>query len=140
MGAIRHVEVTHDPLNLAQLTDCVADASVGAVVIFSGNVRNHDHGRDVVSLEYEGHPTAQQVLEEVALEIGDEFDVAALAVAHRLGPIAVGEAALVAVVGSSHRDVAFAACTALVDRTKERIPVWKHQTFADGTSEWVNCA
>lgn len=140
MGAIRHVDVTAEPLDLAQLTAIVADASVGAVVAFSGNVRNHDHGREVTSLEYEGHPTARQVLADVATQICETFDVTAIAVAHRLGPIPVGEAALVAVVGSSHRDVAFAACSALVDLTKERIPVWKHQTFADGTSEWVNCA
>lgn len=140
MGAIRHVEVTTEPLDLARLTQMVTENSVGAVVSFSGNVRNHDHGRDVTSLVYEGHPSAEQVLQEVAESICERFAVTALAVAHRIGPIEMGEAALVAVVATSHRGDAFAACSALVDLTKERIPVWKHQTFADGTSEWVNCA
>jgi molybdopterin synthase catalytic subunit len=66
--------------------------------------------------------------------------VLAIAVVHRVGPIAIGESALVAAVSSAHREEAFAACTALVDLTKERLPVWKHQVFADGTDEWVNCA
>ena len=92
------------------------------------------------SLHYEGHPTAGRVLAEVAAEIDGRFDLIALAVAHRVGSIPIGESALVAVVSSMHRDTAFAACSALVDLTKERLPVWKHQVFEDGTDEWVNCA
>lgn len=112
----------------------------GAVVMFSGDVRDHDHGRAVTSLTYEGHPTAQSVLLEVAQQIAAEHPVLAIAVVHRVGPIAIGESALVAAVSSAHRGEAFAACSALVDLTKERLPVWKHQVFADGTDEWVNCA
>ena len=149
MGDIRLVEVVDRPLDLAAMQDLVADERAGAIVSFSGNVRDHDHGRDVASLTYEGHPTAEAVLKDVAAEIADQFDVIALAVAHRVGSLAVahrvgdlgiGDAALVAVVATAHRDQAFLACSALVDLTKERLPVWKHQVFADGTDEWVNCA
>ncbi len=112
----------------------------GAVVTFSGDVRDHDHGRSVASLTYESHPTAAAVLLEVAQQIAAEHQVLAIAVVHRVGPIAIGESALVAAVSSAHRQEAFVACTALVDLTKERLPVWKHQVFADGTDEWVNCA
>jgi molybdopterin synthase catalytic subunit len=118
----------------------VRDDRAGAVVCFSGNVRDHDHGRAVASLTYEAHPTADAVLKDVAQEIAARFDLVALAVAHRVGPIAIGEAALVAAVSAGHRGDAFAACAALVDLTKERLPVWKHQVFTDGTDEWVNCA
>ncbi len=138
--AIRHVEVTSSPLSVHALEAAVTDATVGATVTFNGIVRNHDHGREVTSLEYEGHPTAQRVLEDVAAELVERFEVTAIAVAHRIGSIQIGEAALVAVVAASHRGVAFDACAALVDLVKDRIPVWKHQTFTDGTSEWVNCA
>ena len=134
------MEVTSEPLDAFALEALVVDATVGATVTFNGVVRNHDHGRLVASLEYEGHPTAQRVLDEVAAEIAQSHPVTAIAVAHRVGPIPIGEAALVAVVGASHRGVAFDACSALVDLVKDRIPVWKHQTFDDGTSEWVNCA
>ena len=140
MGDIRLVEVVDRPLDLAAIQDLVADERAGAIVSFSGNVRDHDHGRDVVSLTYEGHPSAEAVLKDVAAEIDERFEVIALTVAHRVGDLAIGDAALVAVVATAHRDQAFLACSALVDLTKERLPVWKHQVFADGTDEWVNCA
>lgn len=140
MGEIRLAEVVDRPLDRGSIERLVADGRAGAVVSFSGNVRDHDHGRTVASLTYEGHPSAARVLEEVAREIGSRFDVIALAVAHRVGDLVIGDAALVAAVSTAHRAEAFRACEALVDLTKERLPVWKHQVFADGTDEWVNCA
>lgn len=140
VGEIRLVEVTEEVLDAPALEALVDDARAGAVVTFSGTVRDHDHGRSVSTLTYEGHPTAEAVLMEVAKEIDSRFDVIALVVVHRVGPIPIGESALVAVVASAHRGEAFAACHALVDLTKERLPVWKHQVFSDGTDEWVNCA
>lgn len=140
MGEIRLVEVVERELDAAEIEALVSDVRAGAVVSFSGNVRDHDHGRSVATLTYEGHPSAEAVLMEVAKEIDARFELVALAVAHRVGPIAIGEAALVAAVATAHRGEAFAACRALVDLTKERLPVWKHQVFTDGTDEWVNCA
>ncbi len=140
MGEIRRVEVTDCALDVHGLEVLVDDARAGAVVSFSGTVRDHDHGRSVSTLTYEGHPSAESVLAEVAKEIDARFDVIALAVAHRVGPIPIGESALVAAVATAHRGEAFAACQALVDLVKEKLPVWKHQVFTDGTDEWVNCA
>ena len=140
MGEIRLAEVGEHVVTSPALEALVADDRAGAVVSFSGNVRHHDHGRSVASLTYEGHPSAEAILREVAAEIDSRFDLIALAVAHRVGPIPIGEAALVAAVATAHRGEAFAACQALVDLVKERLPVWKHQVFADGTDEWVNCA
>ena len=140
MGEIRLVEVTEAVLDVDALEAMVTDPSAGAIVSFSGNVRDHDQDRPVASLTYEGHPSAAEVLAEVAAEIAARPEVIAVAVAHRVGPIAIGEAALVAAVATAHRQQAFTACADLVDLTKTRIPVWKHQVFADGTEEWVNCA
>ena len=140
MTQIRLVEIAEIPIGVSALESMVADDRAGAVVTFSGNVRNHDHGREVVRLTYEGHPSAARVLAEVADEIAAKFDLISLAVSHRIGDLAIGDAALVAAVASAHRDEAFRACAALVDLTKEKLPVWKHQIFADGTDEWVNCA
>lgn len=140
MTQIRLVEIAEIPIGVSALEGMVADDRAGAVVTFSGNVRNHDHGREVVRLTYEGHPSAARVLAEVADEIAAKFDLISLAVSHRIGDLAIGDAALVAAVASAHRDEAFRACAALVDLTKEKLPVWKHQIFADGTDEWVNCA
>ncbi|NGM14930.1 molybdenum cofactor biosynthesis protein MoaE [Verrucosispora sp. WMMA2044] len=131
--------VTDQPLDLAAHEAAVADPRAGAVVSFAGVVRDHDHGRSVVSLEYEGHPNAAKVLQEVADEIAADPDVYAVAVSHRIGPLAIGDVALVAAVSTAHRAAAFAACARLVDEAKARLPIWKRQVFTDGTEEWVNC-
>jgi molybdopterin synthase catalytic subunit len=140
VGVIRLAEVTDRPLDVSAMESLSADDRAGAVVTFSGTVRDHDHGRAVATLTYEGHPSAEDVLRSVAEQVAADFDIVSLAVAHRVGALAVGDAALVAVVTAAHRGDAFRACSALVDLTKERLPVWKHQVFADGTDEWVNCA
>ena len=83
---------------------------------------------------------ATRVIRAPQTYIAARFEVLTLAVAHRVGPLEIGDAALVAAIGTAHRGEAFRACEALVDLTKERLPVWKHQVFEDGTDEWVNCA
>lgn len=131
--------VTIAPVDVTALEALVADPSAGAVVSFGGIVRDHDDGRSVTMIEYVGHPSAQSVLEQVAADVAARTDVEALAVAHRLGPLQVGEAALVVAVSAAHRQEAFAAAALLVDEVKDRLPVWKRQQFADGTDEWVAC-
>jgi molybdopterin synthase catalytic subunit len=140
MTDVRRADVVHEPISVQEVVALVTDRAAGAVVSFSGDVRDHDHGRDVAHLEYEGHPTAAAVIAEVAADIAKRHDIIAIAVVHRIGPLQVGESALVAAVSAAHRGEAFAACSELVDETKHRLPVWKHQVFADGTDEWVNCA
>ncbi|MBM2616933.1 molybdenum cofactor biosynthesis protein MoaE [Actinoplanes sp. LDG1-06] len=132
-------EVLDAPLDLAAHEKAVADPRAGAVVSFQGVVRDHDHGRGVTLLEYEGHPNAAAVLREVAAEIAADPDVYAVAVSHRVGTLAIGDVALVAAVSTAHRAAAFAACARLVDEAKARLPIWKRQVFTDGTDEWVNC-
>ena len=134
------VFVGTDPLDPDFLRSRVAHRSAGATALFTGDVRDNDHGRSVTSLTYEAHPSAESTLHEIAAEVLTEFDLIGVAVAHRHGMIPIGEAALVAACSARHRDAAFEACGALVERTKARIPIWKHQVFADGSDEWVNCA
>jgi molybdopterin synthase catalytic subunit len=140
MSSVRRADVVAEPIADADLRALVADPSAGAVVTFSGDVRDHDHGHVVASLDYEAHPTASSVIAEVAAEVAARHDVVALAVSHRTGALGIGDAALVAAVSAVHRGTAFAACADLVDTVKDRLPVWKHQVFADGSDEWVNCA
>jgi molybdopterin synthase catalytic subunit len=133
------VQVIDQALDLAAHEQAVTERRAGAVVSFQGVVRDHDHGRGVDLLEYEGHPSAEAVLREVAAEIAADPDVYAVAVSHRIGRLAIGDVALVAAVSTAHRVAAFAACARLVDEVKARLPIWKRQVFADGTEEWVNC-
>jgi molybdopterin synthase catalytic subunit len=139
MTTIAIADVLDSPLDLAAHEKAVADARAGAVVSFQGVVRDHDHGRGVTLLEYEGHPSAAAVLREVAAEIAADPDVYAVAVSHRVGTLAIGDVALVAAVSTAHRAAAFAACARLVDEAKARLPIWKRQVFTDGSDEWVNC-
>lgn len=132
--------VTQESLDLAAHLAATSDAHAGAVVSFSGAVRDHDGGRVVTALEYHAHPTAQQVVADIAAEIAARDGVIAVAVSHRIGMLAIGDVALAAAVSAAHRGEAFAACTDLVDEVKHRIPVWKRQVFADGTDEWVGSA
>jgi len=140
MAVVRIARVTTDVITVDELIAAVRDRTAGATVTFCGDVRSIDHDREVSALTYEGHPTAEQSLRDVADEISAKYPIIALAVAHRVGPIAIGESALIAAVSAQHRGEAFEACTELVEQVKARIPVWKHQVFADGTEEWVNCA
>jgi molybdopterin synthase catalytic subunit len=141
MTAVQPVlcRVTTAELSVDEHLTAVAGASSGAAVVFSGVVRDHDHGRPVASLEYVGHPSADEVLRACLDEIASDPLVHAVAVSHRLGELKIGDAALVAAVAAAHRAEAFAACARLVDLVKERLPIWKRQVFADGTDEWVNC-
>ncbi|OBF32148.1 molybdenum cofactor biosynthesis protein MoaE [Mycobacterium sp. ACS1612] len=140
-AVVLRVELTDHPIELSDYEALVAHESAGAVVGFAGVVRDHDGGRHVTRLEYSAHPAAQQTLEEVAAEIAAEATgVRAIAVSHRIGTLQIGDAALVAAVAADHRAAAFDTCARLVDTVKARLPVWKHQFFADGSDEWVNSA
>lgn len=136
---IRIAEISETPIDVDAVTTLVDDDRAGAVVTFVGAVRNHDGGRNVVSLDYSGHPSASDVIREVAEEFVDHDGVHAIGVVHRVGELAIGDVAFLVVVAASHRKQAFTCASDLVDRGKEMLPIWKHQHFADGTSEWSNC-
>jgi molybdopterin synthase catalytic subunit len=132
-------EMSGQPLDVAAHEAFVARPGAGATVVFCGVVRDRDAGREVVELEYEAHPTAADVLAEIAAKFATGPDVLAVAVSHRFGHLDVGDVALVAAVCTPHRREAFDTCARLVDEVKHRLPVWKRQVFSDGSDEWVNC-
>ena len=134
-----HAEVTDRPIDVAAHATAVEGSSSGAVVTFAGVVRNHDGGRPVTSIEYVGHPTAAAVLARLVAEVTAGSQAEAVAVSHRVGPLEVGEAALVVAVAGVHRGEAFATAMQLVDEVKRQLPVWKRQIFPDGSDEWVAC-
>ena len=131
--------VRDQTLDAVRVAGLVSDDRAGATVTFTCVVRNHDHGRAVTGIEYVGHPSADAVLAEIAAEFTGREGVHAVAVEHRIGTLAVGDLALVAAVSASHRAQAFSTCSELVDRVKEKLPIWKRQLFTDGTAEWSNC-
>jgi molybdopterin synthase catalytic subunit len=141
MTRIVRAAITEDTLQLTEHEDLVGHEAAGAVVGFAGVVRNHDGGREVIRLDYSAHPHAERILFEVLAAVAAEAPgVRAVAASHRIGTLGIGDAALVAAVSAEHREAAFITCARLVDAVKARLPVWKHQFFADGTDEWVNSA
>ena len=141
MTTVVRAALTDQPIDATEHEVLVAHHAAGAVVVFAGVVRNHDGGQTVTRLDYSAHPSAEQTLADVVAEIAaDCTGVRAIAVSHRVGTLHIGDAALVAAVAADHRRAAFDTCARLVDSVKDRLPVWKHQFFGDGTDEWVNSA
>jgi molybdenum cofactor synthesis domain-containing protein len=131
--------VTEETLSVEEHAQLVEDDAAGAVVTFAGVVRDHDGGKGVRDLTYEGHPSAGDVIADVVADLSARWTgVRAVAVSHRIGHLAIGDVALACAVAAEHRGQAFSACSDLVDEVKARLPVWKHQHFTDGTDEWVN--
>lgn len=139
-GADHRGLVREAPITATEAEAAVRQDDAGAVVVFEGRVRDHDHDRSVASLRYEGHPEADLILQEVVSQTRGLPGVLAATALHRVGELAIGELAFVAAVSAAHRGEAFAACAWLVDAVKDQLPVWKLQRFADGSEEWVNCA
>jgi molybdenum cofactor synthesis domain-containing protein len=137
---VLRADVVDEPIDVDALARRVEHNAAGAVVTFGGVVRDHDGGRGVQELEYTGHPSADEVIAEVAADIAARFEgVRALAVSHRIGLLKIGDVALGCAVAAEHRKQAFSACSELVDEVKRRLPIWKRQVFDDDTEEWVNC-
>ncbi|GAB3274837.1 molybdenum cofactor biosynthesis protein MoaE [Sinomonas notoginsengisoli] len=137
--------VSLEPLDEAAARRAVDAPDAGAVVLFSGVVRDHDEGRGVTRLSYTAHPTAEGTLRAVVGAVIREHSQAhgsperamRVWIAHRIGELAVGDAAFVCAVSAAHRGEAFRLCSDLVDRVKAEVPIWKEQFFDGGGSEWV---
>lgn len=133
------IKITYDPLDPEQITNQVRQDTNGAVVTFLGTTRIFSEGKRVVKLEYEAYEEmALKKLEEIRQEMRAEFDIEDVAIAHRIGPVDIGQISLVVAVASPHRKAAFLACHQIVDRVKETVPIWKKEVFEDG-SRWVAC-
>ena len=128
--------ITAEPIDRSAAETFVMTEADGALVVFEGVVRDHDHGESVHALDYEAHPDAQRFLADVCAEVADASGLRVAAI-HRVGALSVGDVALVAAVAAPHRAEAFAVCAQLVDLVKERTPIWKRQHLAEGTTEWV---
>ena len=128
--------ISEIPLDPAAVDAAVAGPEHGAVVLFTGVVRNHDGGQPVSALEYSAHPDAETFLRRCCEEVARESGLPVAAV-HRVGPLTVGDLAPVAAVAAPHRAEAFATCALLVERIKVEVPIWKRQHFDGGVTEWV---
>jgi len=134
---LRLIAVRTAELSVDEVRAAVADPGAGGIALFAGAVRDVDHDRPVTGLSYTAHPSATDELRRVAEVVAEKFPVLGIAAVHRVGDLAIGDLAVVVAVSCAHRREAFDACRALIDELKASVPIWKHQLFADGQSEWV---
>jgi len=132
------IQVTTAPLSERTVADAVEDAGAGAIVVFSGVVRDQTGGRRVKFLEYEAHaPMAEAKMREIAVAVRARWPaVKRIAMVHRIGRLEIGESSVMIAVSSPHRRHAFEACHFAIDTLKETVPVWKKEYFEDG-EVWV---
>ena len=135
------VAITSAALDLQELVHAVSQSGgLGAIATFIGIVRDHNLGRKVTHLEYEAYePLALKVLDQIRGEATAEWPGVRLAVHHRVGRIAIGEASIIIAAASAHRADAFASCRYVIERVKQIVPIWKHEFF-DGGEVWIEGA
>ena len=136
-GSDRHAVLVEDPPSLDRCIASVSSVESGGLVTFTGVVRRQSRGLIVERLEYEAYADmATKVMRELCDEIEAEIAGSRLAVEHRVGKLVVGDIAVVIAAAAPHRDEAFRACRAMIDRLKERVPIWKKEITPDG-AEWI---
>lgn len=133
--------ISADPINYIEIFNEFSHPNSGAVVLFSGEVRDNNKGKEVSHLEYEAYaPMAEKMIAEILDSAIKKWNLNQAACVHRIGMLAVSECAVVVITGAAHRAEAYTANQYIIDRVKNEVPIWKHEYFTDGTSEWgQNC-
>ena len=129
--------LTAEPLSLDAVVREVQRDEAGAVASFLGTVRNRSRDRDVLYLEYEAYEgMAEEVMAELARELGERHELLAVAIHHRIGRVEIGEPSVAIAVSSPHRAAALAACKEAIDTLKQTVPLWKKEVY-EGGEEWI---
>ena len=127
--------LSNEPLDLDSLLAETEDDSAGALVVFSGTIRNHHDSKSVDRLSYSAYaPIADTAIAEIEQEVKTKFGVSQCRIMHRIGDLEIGDIAIHCVVRSAHRGEAFEAAKYAIDTTKSRVPIWKEEHYSDGTS------
>lgn len=126
-----------EPLSIDAAYATVQDPACGGICLFVGTIRNHNKGETVTRLAFSSYdPMALKEMDGIAREARAEFDLHRVALHHRKGDLAIGDIAVIIAVSSVHRRAAFAGCEWVIDRLKERVPIWKKE-FLENGSYWV---
>ncbi|MBK7950304.1 MAG: molybdenum cofactor biosynthesis protein MoaE [Deltaproteobacteria bacterium] len=137
-GAVKRCTISERALDEAEVARRVEGPDAGGVVSFVGRVRNHARGHVIEHLVYEAYPEmAEREMEKIADEAAGQWPGTRVAIAHRVGRLEIGDAAVVVVAASAHRDAAFLACRHAIDTLKVRVPIWKREVATDG-AYWVD--
>lgn len=136
---MKRFSLSDEPFDTASLRAGLLDARAGAFAGFEGWVRDNHAGRVVTGLLYEAYAAlAETEGERILDETRERFDIVDVRCVHRVGELGVGELAVWVGVSAGHRDAAFAACRHVIDEVKARVPIWKHERYADGDAGWLH--
>lgn len=136
---MKRFSLSDRPFDIAPLRDALLDARAGAFASFEGWVRDHNDGRTVHGLRYEAYVAlAETEGERVLDEALQKFDIVDARCVHCIGDLDIGEMAVWVGVSAAHRDAAFAACRYIIDEVKSRVPIWKHERYAEGEAGWLH--
>jgi molybdopterin synthase catalytic subunit len=129
--------VTHETIDLQELVRFVSDPEAGAIATFIGTTRNHNDGRKVIALDYDGYPEmAEKELARIGEVARKQWEISRMAIVHRLGPVQITESSVMIAVSSGHRAAAFAACRFAIEEIKRTVPIWKKEVF-EGGEIWI---
>jgi molybdopterin synthase catalytic subunit len=134
------IAITPEPIDVSALIAAVGDPAHGAICTFLGTTRATSPGDDraVEALDYEAYvEMALADFHAIAAETRERFGPLAIAIVHRTGRVALGEASVAVAVGAPHRSAAFDACEFAIDTLKARSPIWKRERYADGETAWI---
>jgi molybdopterin synthase catalytic subunit len=135
------VTISREPIDTSGLVGRVRSDADGAVILFTGVVRNHHEGRQVVALRYEAYEAmASEKLRAICASVASTYEVTDLAVAHRIGDLTIGDVSVAIAVSAPHRDAAYKASREVIERLKREVPIWKLERYADGEEAWVKGA
>jgi molybdopterin synthase catalytic subunit len=130
--------ITKLPINPSGVLEAVRTGSAGGTVLFLGTIRNRDHGRAVVGLEYDTYrEMAEKKMSEIEEEVKKRWPVKKMAMVHRYGDLKVGEVSVAVAVACEHRRDAFQACRYAIDTIKGSLPLWKKERLKGGARRWV---
>ncbi|HEX2506518.1 MAG TPA: molybdenum cofactor biosynthesis protein MoaE [Gaiellaceae bacterium] len=131
------IALVDGPLDVSAVLDAVADESAGGIASFVGTVRRESRGRPVLYLEYEAYEgMAEEVMAGLAERLKAEHELCAVAIAHRVGRVEIGEPSVAIAVSAPHRAAALTACREAIDTLKGTVPLWKKEVY-EGGEEWV---
>lgn len=134
-------QLSHSAIDPDALMMGLRDLRAGACVTFEGRVRDQNGGKGVKSLDYESHETlARKEGDRILGEAREKFPILDAVCVHRTGSLSLGDIAVWIGVTAAHRGAAFEACRYIIDEAKDRVPIWKKEHYADGSTEWINCA
>jgi molybdopterin synthase catalytic subunit len=130
--------ITRDVIAPVEVLNAIGAHADGAALLFLGTVRDEHEGRAVRGMRYEAYAEmAEDTLRQIVAEAGAQAGSDRIAAVHRIGELDLGEVSVAVAVSAPHRAEAFTACRYIIEQIKQRLPVWKHEHYADGESNWL---